>query len=115
MKFVLLKSQVSCPHYRVSNSGGVTQKLVDKEVGSMPGTAEFTCELNRNVEEVKWYFKKERILPSDKYRISSKGNSQTLRIRDVTEKDEGKYLVEAEGKTSEAWLYVEGEFINVLL
>lgn len=87
-----------------------TQKLVDKEVGSIARTVEFSCELNKDVEEVKWYFKKERILPSDKHRILSKGASHKLRIRDVTEKDEGKYLVEVEGKTSEAWLYVEGNF-----
>ncbi|XP_053383021.1 uncharacterized protein LOC123539700 isoform X2 [Mercenaria mercenaria] len=83
------------------------KELSDIEVGDIPSTVTFLCELNASQTDVEWYYRNQRLYPSNKYTIIDEGSVHILKIKDVSETDEGKYSVLANGLRSEATLYVE--------
>ncbi|XP_053391871.1 uncharacterized protein LOC128554618 [Mercenaria mercenaria] len=83
------------------------KELVDIEVGDTDSPVTFTCELNSSQAQVEWYFRKQPLYPSNKYAITVDGSVHMLTIKDVSEQDEGKYMVLAKELKSEAELYIE--------
>jgi hypothetical protein len=85
------------------------RKLSDIDVGELPGTATFECELNKDNVAVKWYRDNKSLVPNKKYKMIDEGPVHKLQVNDIDGEDEGKYWVIADGLKSEASLFVEGK------
>ncbi|XP_045198296.2 uncharacterized protein LOC123552619, partial [Mercenaria mercenaria] len=91
-----------------------TKELSDIEAGNIHSTVTFLCELSNSQTEVEWYYcnkrfcpSNKRLYPSKKHAVIDDGSTHMLKIRDVSEEDEGTYSVSAKGLRSKATLYVE--------
>lgn len=83
--------------------------LSDIDVGQIPGSATFECELDKADVPVKWYRDNKVLTPSDKYIMMDEGAVHKLEVKDIDGEDEGLYSVIAKGQKSEASLFVEGK------
>merc|ERR1712098_431793 len=72
-------------------------------------TAEFTCELNIDTDDVKWFLDDDELSPSpsEGVVIMKKGKRHSLALEEVAPDDTGKVKVYAGSKLSEANLIVE--------
>ncbi|XP_039998756.1 obscurin isoform X7 [Xiphias gladius] len=86
----------------------LTSKL--NNVAAMEGKqAIFKCAVTPADVNVKWFHNNIPITPGPKYKIDHGGNSHSLTITSVTQKDAGEISVDAEGKTCTATLQVQHE------
>ncbi|XP_055359783.1 obscurin isoform X12 [Betta splendens] len=86
----------------------LTSKL--NNVAAMEGReAIFKCAVTPADVSVKWFHRSVPVTAGPKYRIEHGGNSHSLTITSVTQKDAGEVSVEAEGKSCKATLQVQHE------
>ena len=71
--------------------------------------ATFTCELNDEEFEVKWFAKKVQLKPSDRYEFSHTGCTHTLTIKDALVKDTGPISCKTQNVSTTANLKVTGK------
>ncbi|XP_053392348.1 uncharacterized protein LOC128555021 [Mercenaria mercenaria] len=83
------------------------KELKDIKIEVAPNTATFICEVNTSESLVEWYFHNQHIEKSNKYEMIDDGPVHKLIIRDVSEEDEGKYSIIANGLRSDATLKIE--------
>lgn len=85
-----------------------TMKLKDQRVKEKQN-ATFTCELNKENAQVKWYKGGNEINTNDiKYKISIDGFKYNLQIHECEIEDTNDYTVSFRNKKSTAQLIVEG-------
>ncbi|XP_035527007.1 obscurin isoform X37 [Morone saxatilis] len=86
----------------------LTTKL--NNVAAMEGKeAIFKCAVSLADVNVKWFHNSIPIAAGPKYKIEHGGNSHSLTITSVTQKDAGEISVDAEGKSCKATLQVQHE------
>ncbi|KAK2895171.1 hypothetical protein Q8A73_014659 [Channa argus] len=86
----------------------LTNKL--SNVAAMEGKeAIFKCVVTPADVNVKWFHNSIPITAGPKYRVEHGGNSHSLTITSITQKDAGEISVDAEGKTCKALLQVQHE------
>ncbi|XP_046554801.1 titin-like [Haliotis rubra] len=111
----------------VEDTGKITAKVGDKStecqltVNPLPleftvplndvtaienSTAEFVCELSRDVEKVKWFLNDVELKESDKIKFISDGKTKKLQIKDVKVEEEGPVSIMADDKKTTASLFV---------
>lgn len=74
-------------------------------------TAEFVCELSRDVETVKWFLNDVELKESDKIKFISDGKTKKLQIKDVKVEEEGPISIMADDKKTTASLFVIGKIL----
>ena len=73
-------------------------------------SATFTCELSKpNRTDGKWQFKGEDITVSEKFKIVTDGNKQSLVVADLTLAEQGPYTYRIEEVSTEATLRIGGK------
>ena len=72
-------------------------------------TAEFVCELSKEVDKVKWFVDDVEVKESDKYKVVSKGKVHKLQIVNVMVEDEGQVSILVNDKKTTASLFVQGK------
>lgn len=92
----------------------LTTKL--NNVAAMEGKdAIFKCAVTPADASVRWFYNSMPINAGLKYKIEHSGNTHSLTITSVTQKDAGEISVDAEGKSCKALLQVERENMHFLL
>lgn len=92
----------------------LTTKL--NNVAAMEGKdAMFKCAVTPADASVRWFYNSMPINAGLKYKIEHSGNTHSLTITSVTQKDAGEISVDAEGKSCKALLQVERKNMHFLL
>ena len=87
-----------------------TKPLENQTVKEL-GTAEFSCELNKEGATVKWFLDGREIYEDKRYQIMSDGRTHRLIIKDAILPDGGEITARVEDKKTSAVLTVEGRYI----
>lgn len=91
----------------------LTTKL--NNVAAMEGKdAIFKCAVTPADASVRWFYNSMPVNAGLKYKIEHSGNTHSLTITSVTQKDAGEISVDAEGKSCKALLQVQRENIHFL-
>lgn len=84
-------------------------------VAAMEGKeAIFKCAVTPADAIVKWFHNNIPITAGPKYKIEHGGNSHSVTIMSVTQKDAGEISVDAEGKSCKATLQVQRKNMHLL-
>lgn len=75
--------------------------------------ATFKCSITPADVSVKWCRNSVPLLSGPKYKIAHGGNSHSLTITSISQKDAGEISVDAEGKISKATLQVQRKFMDI--
>lgn len=75
----------------------------------------FKCAITPADANVRWFHKSIPITAGPKYKMEHSGNSHSLTITSVTQKDAGEISVDAEGKSCKATLQVQRKSMCFLL
>ncbi len=118
----------------VEDSGKITAKVGDKSttavltVTPIPleftvplndvtaienSTAEFVCEISRDVKTVKWFLNDVELKETDKIKFVSDGKIKKLLIKQVKVEEEGPVSIMADDKKTTASLFVTGLYTKV--
>lgn len=90
----------------------LTTKL--NNVAAMEGKdAIFKCAVTPADASVRWFYNSMPINAGPKYKIEHSGNTHSLTITSVTQKDAGEISVDAEGKSCKAMLQVQRKNIKL--
>lgn len=74
----------------------------------------FKCAVTPSDVSVRWSHNSIPITAGLKYKIDHSGNSHSLIITSVTQKDAGEIIAEAEGKSCKATLQVQRKYIDLI-
>ena len=75
-------------------------------------TVTFTCELSKKDRtDGKWTFKGQEVTVSERFKIETKGNTQTLTIANITLDDAADVSYSIETASTEATLLINGKIV----
>lgn len=77
-------------------------------------TAEFVCELSKDVDKVRWFLDEMELKESDRVQFIKEDRKHKLLIRDCSIDDEGLITIQVEDKKTSASLFIRGGFCSWL-
>lgn len=86
----------------------IVKHMEDKECSESQNVT-FNVEVSHPGIDPVWTFRNQQLKAGVKYKLESKGPSQTLMVIDTMKDEEGQYMFHAGEKTSSANLTVSGE------